>query len=97
MLTGYGSDNTPAEMHALAGKVLLHGNISPMTLFEGTAGAVAAETRTLLESLAPFGGIILGDGFNVVPGSLLENLEAIRKTCQEYRVPSIQHQRKSRD
>jgi uroporphyrinogen-III decarboxylase len=87
MLSGYGSDNAPAEMHALAGKTLLHGNISPMTLFERTAGAVAAETRTLLESLAPFGGIILGDGFNVVPGSPLGNLEAIRKTCEEYGAP----------
>jgi uroporphyrinogen-III decarboxylase len=87
MLSGYGSDNAPAEMHALAGKTLLHGNISPMTLFERTAGAVAAETRTLLESLAPFGGIILGDGFNVVPGSPLGNLEAMRKTCEEYGAP----------
>ena len=89
MLSGYGSDNKPTEMHALAGKTLLHGNISPMTLFEGTAGDVAAETRTLLESLAPFGGIILGDGFNVVPGSPPENLEAIRKTCEEYGAPAV--------
>jgi len=88
MLSGYGSDNKPAEMHALAGKTLLHGNISPMTLFEGTAGDVAVETRTLLESLAPFGGIILGDGYNVVPGSPLENLEAIRRTCEEFGAPA---------
>ena len=71
-----------------AGKTLLHGNISPMTLFEGTAGDVAVETRTLLESLAPFGGIILGDGYNVVPGSPLENLEAIRRTCEEFGAPA---------
>ncbi len=96
-LTGYGSDNLPSEMDMLAGRVLLHGNISPLTLFEGTAGAVAAETRTVLESLAPFGGIILGDGFNVVPGSPLGNLEAIRKTCRDYGVPLIQLQRKGRE
>lgn len=88
MLSGYGSDNKPAEMHTLAGKTLLHGNISPMTLFKGTAGSVAEETKNVLETLAPYGGIILGDGFNVVPGSPLENLEAIRKTCEEYGAPA---------
>ena len=97
MLTGYGSDNTPQEMHTVAGRMLLHGNISPMTLFEGTAGAVAAETRNVLESLAPFGGIILGDGYNIVPGSPLENLEAVRKTCGEYGVPATQYHRNSGD
>jgi uroporphyrinogen-III decarboxylase len=90
MLTGYGSDNMPREMHTVAGKMLLHGNINPMTLFEGTANGVAAETSKVLESLAPFGGIILGDGYNVVPGSPLENLEAVRRTCEEYGVPAAQ-------
>jgi uroporphyrinogen-III decarboxylase len=97
MLTGYGSDNMPDEMHTLAGRMLLHGNISPMMLFEGTVSAVAAETRNVLESLAPSGGIILGDGYNVVPGSPFENLAAIKKTCEEYGVPPTQHQQKSRD
>jgi uroporphyrinogen-III decarboxylase len=95
MLTGYGSDNAPSEMQKLAGKMLLHGNISPMTLFQGTAGDVVAETRSLLESLAPFGGIILGDGYNIAPGSPSENLAAIRKACEEYGVPTTHRQQKS--
>jgi uroporphyrinogen-III decarboxylase len=87
MLTGYGSANTPEEMGMLAGKVLLHGNIDPMTLFEGTVREVEDETRKMLESLAPSGGIILGDGYNIVPASPLSNLEAIRRASEEFGVP----------
>lgn len=87
MLTGYGSENAPDEMHLLAGKMLLHGNISPMTLLRGTPNDVAKETMILLNTLAPFGGIIVGDGYNVAPGSPLGNLEIVRKTCEQYGVP----------
>jgi uroporphyrinogen-III decarboxylase len=87
MLTGYGSENAPDEMYLLAGKTLLHGNIDPMTLLRGTPNDVAKETMILLNTLAPFGGIIVGDGYNVAPGSSLENLGRVRKTCEEYGVP----------
>jgi uroporphyrinogen-III decarboxylase len=87
MLTGYGSANTHEEMGLLAGKVLLHGNIDPMTLFEGTISEVEDETRRMLEALAPSGGIILGDGYNIVPASPLSNLEAIRRASEEFGVP----------
>jgi uroporphyrinogen-III decarboxylase len=87
MLTGYGSENRPDEMGYLKGNTLLHGNIDPLTLFEGTPQTVAAETKRLLETLASSGGIILGDGFNVVPASPLENLEAVRTTSLEFGVP----------
>ncbi len=88
MLTGYGSENSPEEMTCLAGKVILHGNVSPMTLYQGSEQAVEVETAKILESLGPSGGIILGDGFNVVPGSPLSNLEAVRETSKWFGVPS---------
>jgi uroporphyrinogen-III decarboxylase len=75
-------------MFEVAGKMLLHGNISPMTLSNGTVKDVARETMTLLETLAPSGGIIVGDGYNIVPGSPLENLESVRKTCEQFGVPA---------
>jgi uroporphyrinogen-III decarboxylase len=88
MLTGYGSENAPDEMQLLAGKTLLHGNISPMTLFRGAPHEVARETMILLNTLAPFGGIIVGDGYNIAPDSPLENLGAVRKTCEEFGAPA---------
>jgi uroporphyrinogen-III decarboxylase len=91
MLTGYGSENAPDEMHLLAGKTLLHGNINPMTLLRGTPHGVAEETMILLNTLAPFGGIIVGEGYNVAPDSPLENLGSVRKACEQYGVPPAVH------
>ena len=87
MLTGYGSENLPEEMGYLNGNVVLHGNIDPLTLFDGTPERVEVETTKILETLASSGGIVLGDGFNVVPASPLENLEAVRKASQSFGVP----------
>jgi uroporphyrinogen-III decarboxylase len=87
MLTGYGSGNLPEEMGYLKGKIVLHGNIDPLTLFEGSAKSVEAETTRILETLASSGGIVLGDGYNIVPGSPLSNLEAVRKASQAFGVP----------
>ena len=87
MLHGFGSANKPEEMILLAGKVVLHGNIDPMTLYEGTLDEIEAETMHNLEVLAPSGGLILGDGFNVVPGTPLASLEAVRKASEQYGVP----------
>ena len=88
MLSGYGSANAPGEMGSLAGKTLLHGNLDPMLLYEGTPGSVEETTTKVLEILGPFGGIILGDGYNIVPASPLSNLEAIRRASEQYGVPS---------
>ncbi len=87
-LGGYGSENSPNEMGYLAGKVILHGNVDPMTLYQGSEQDVRAETAKILEALGPSGGIILGDGYNVVPGSPLSNLEAVRKASESFGIPS---------
>lgn len=89
MLSGYGSENKPEEMSLLAGKTLLHGNISPMTLFQGSLSEIENAAHHLLEVLAPFGGIILGDGFNVVPETPLSNLEILRTTSAAFGVPRV--------
>jgi len=91
MLTGYGSGNAPEEMKQLAGKTILHGNIDPMLLFQGAPGDIERATVKILETLAPYGGIILGDGFNIVPGTELSKLEVISKTCEQYGAPPRCH------
>jgi len=87
MLSGYGSENKPEEMTILAGNVLLHGNVSPITLHEGTTHDVEEETMHILEVLAPRGGIILADGYNVVPGTTISNLEAVKRTSEKFGKP----------
>jgi uroporphyrinogen-III decarboxylase len=83
-LTGYGSGNGPEEMKLLAGKVILHGNIDPMTLYQGSKGDIVKETEKILHVLGSYAGIILGDGYNIVPGSPLSNLETIKQTSATF-------------
>lgn len=87
LLHGFGSANIPEEMHLLAGKVVLQGNIDPLTLYQGSAMDIESETEKILEILGPSGGLILSDGFNVVPGTPLEMLEVVRNTSKRFGVP----------
>lgn len=87
MLHGFGSANKPEEMMTLAGRSVLQGNIDPVTLYRGSAAEIERETVHLLEALAPFGGLILGDGYNIVPGTSLSKLEFLRKISRDYGKP----------
>ncbi len=87
LLHGFGSANTPGEMSLLAGKVILQGNIDPMTLYQGSVADVETETQKILEILGPSGGLILSDGFNVVPGTSLEMLATVKETSQRFGIP----------
>jgi len=71
----------------LGGRVYLWGNISPMLMLNGTRGDVKAAALKVLQALAPCGGLLLGDGANVCPGTPLENLAAITEAAEEYGVP----------
>jgi uroporphyrinogen-III decarboxylase len=72
----------------LGGKVLLWGNINPMLMLNGTKEEVKAAARECLEALAPCGGLLLGDGANVCPGTPLENLAALTEAAEEYGLPA---------
>jgi hypothetical protein len=41
----------------------------------------------ILEILGPNGGLILSDGFNVVPGTSIEMLEAVRNASKRFGIP----------
>jgi uroporphyrinogen decarboxylase len=68
------------------GKALLWGNIDPMLMLNGTKAEVKAAARKCLEVLAPCGGLLLGDGANVCPGTPIENLAALVEASEEYGV-----------
>lgn len=70
------------------GKVLLWGNINPMLMLNGSRDEVKKEARKCLEALAPYGGLLLGDGANVCPGTPLKNLAALTEVCEEYGSPT---------
>ncbi len=70
------------------GKALLWGNINPMLMLNGSKEEVKAAARKCLEEIAPCGGLLLGDGANVCPGTPLENLAALTEAAEEYGLPA---------
>ena len=70
------------------GKTLLWGNINPMLMLNGSKEEVKAAARKCLEALAPCGGLLLGDGANVCPGTPLENLAALTEAAEAYGLPA---------
>jgi len=76
----------PPEVVAanLGGTTLLWGNLNPMLLQTGTRAAIKLAARECLEALAPCGGLMLGDGANVCPGTPLESFHAVMEAAEEY-------------
>lgn len=68
----------------LGGNTLLWGNINPMLMQEGPRQAVKQAALECLQALAPCGGLMLGDGANVCPGTPLESFQAIMEAAEEY-------------
>jgi uroporphyrinogen-III decarboxylase len=68
----------------LGGTTLLWGNISPMLMKDGTPAQVKQAARECVEELGPCGGLLLGDGANVCPGTPLESFHAIMDATEEF-------------
>ncbi len=64
--------------------VYLWGNLDPMLLKDGAPAQVREAALQCLEALAPTGGLLLGDGANICPGTPLENLDAVTQASEEY-------------
>ena len=82
-LFGY---QTPLDKVAdiMGGRVSLWGNINPMMMLDGTRGQVREACLDVLARLAPYGGLMLGDGANICPGTPLENIAAVAAAAEEY-------------
>jgi uroporphyrinogen-III decarboxylase len=68
--------------------VYLWGNVDPMLMLNGSRDEVKAACMHCLEAMAPGGGLLLGDGANVCPGTPLENLAVFTEAAEEYGLPS---------
>ena len=68
----------------LGKSTLLWGNINPMLMLNGTAAEVRQAAMECLEEMAPYGGLMLGDGANVCPGTPLTSFQAIMEASEAY-------------
>jgi len=81
---GFGWEvNLEKVRDVMGGKVVLIGNINPLTIANGTPEQVRQETRRVIEILAPSGGLIIQDGNNIAPESPLENINAMMEAAQQ--------------
>src|SRR3990172_791566 len=68
----------------LGGTTLLWGNINPMLMKDGSYPEVKQAARECLEAMGPCGGLLLGDGANVCPGTPAASFQAIMEAVEEF-------------
>ena len=84
-LQGFGYQvNLDKIASVMGGRVVLVGNVNPMLIHTGTPEQIRAATRTVIEKLAHFRGLIIQDGSNIPPGSPLENINAMMEAAEIY-------------
>ena len=68
----------------LGGTTLLWGNINPMLMKDGSYQAVRQAAWECIEAIGPCGGLLLGDGANVCPGTPLASFQAIMSASKAF-------------
>ena len=76
----------PPEVAAanLGGSALLWGNINPMLMKDGSYLEIKQAAWECIDAMGPCGGLLLGDGANVCPGTPLESFTAIMDAAAEF-------------
>ena len=81
----------------LGGRMRLWGNLDPMLLLNGTPTEVRDVSLSCLSAMAPCGGLMLGDGANVAPGTPVENLAALTEASVEFGRPVVRPRAETSD
>jgi uroporphyrinogen decarboxylase len=68
----------------MGGKVVLIGNVDPMLIQGGTPQEIREATRTVIQKLGPYGGLIVQDGSNIPPGTPIQNINAMMEAAELY-------------
>lgn len=85
-LFGYQAD-ADLVSQVMGGKVKTWGNISPMLMKDADRETVKRTALETLEKWGACGGLMLGDGANVCPGTPIENLAALTEAAEEFGIP----------
>ncbi|MCK5802574.1 MAG: hypothetical protein KAI66_07060 [Lentisphaeria bacterium] len=72
------------KMRAAYPNLTCFGNISTITLHQGTKEEVVAQTRENCEAALDLGGILAGVSNQIPPGTPIENVLAMLETIEEY-------------
>jgi len=89
-LNGFGACADKRKLAStMGGRVTMNGGVDCLTLLNGTPSQVREAALEALEILAPCGGYTLCDGYNLAPGTPLENLQAMVDAAIEYGKPEV--------
>ena len=66
-----------------AGKAAIRGNIDPVLLLKGTPDDVYRESVKVIKAAGSGGGLILGSGCDVMPGTPYENIDAMMDAARD--------------
>lgn len=84
-LSGFGWTTSPEILaRVMGGKVLLYGGPSPSLILSGPRRDIVQAAKSYLELLGPLKGYALGDGYNVAPGTPVENMNAMVEAADLY-------------
>ena len=68
----------------LGGTTLMWGNINPMLMKDESYEKVKQTARECIEAIGPCGGLLLGDGANVCPGTPITSFQAMMDAVKEF-------------
>lgn len=78
MLNGFGFSVNPENIASIVGSAFFYsGGINPMLLWKGAMDDIKKEVLRYVEVLGRFGTYMMADGYNVVPGTSVETMNAI--------------------
>lgn len=88
LLNGFGFCLDPHKMAEIVGGDFFYsGGLNPMTLWNGTEQEIKEEVKKYVDILGPYRTFMIGDGYNVVPGTSKEALNGIVRYLDEIGVP----------
>ena len=84
VLNGFGYSVDITKLAPLIGEQMsCSGGLDPVTLWSGSESDVFDQVRSYIETLGPTRAYVLGDGYNVVPGTSIERMNRIVGLAEE--------------
>jgi len=84
VLNGFGYSVDIVKLASMIGdQMSCSGGLNPVTLWNGSDSEVFGEVRSYIEALGPSRAYMLGDGYNVVPGTSIERMNKIAGLAEE--------------
>jgi uroporphyrinogen-III decarboxylase len=68
----------------VGGHCWVRGNVNPVLLLNGDQAEIRDAATRVLATFAPYGGLILADGFNIAPGTPVENIAALVQASEAW-------------